>query len=146
QSQLQHLGVDMRIQPLEFAVFLNRMNSGAFDAAFFSRTEDPSPSGLAQFWGSAAIGADNAGAYRSPTFDSLFAGAAAARTRAQAQPLWRATLEQLNDDAPAIFLYAPRNNAAVHRRFQGVTIRPDSWLADVARWSVPPDRRLPRDR
>lgn len=146
QSQLQRVGVEMRIQPLEFAVFQSRMNAGQFDATFFSRTEDPSPSGLAQFWGSAAVGGDNAGAYRSPAFDSLFALAAAARTRAEARPRWRAALEQLNDDAPAIFLYSPRNNAAVHRRFAGVTIRPDSWLADVDRWSVPPDRRLPRDR
>jgi hypothetical protein len=55
-------------------------------------------------------------------------------------------LEQLNDDAPALFLFSLRNNAAIHRRFEHVTIRPDSWLATVATWSVAPDRRLPRDR
>ena len=146
QSQLQRVGVDMRIQPLEIAVFGGRMNAGAFDVVFFSRTLDPSPSELGQFWGSGAVGADNAGAYLSPAFDSLLAAAVAARTRADALPRWRAVLERLNDDVPAIFLYSPRSNAAVHRRFAGVTIRPDSWLADVARWSVPRDRRLPRDR
>ncbi len=146
QDQLRKAGAVIRIQPLELTVFDRRSHDGDFDALMFSRTLDPSPANLVQFWGSASVGGDNIGAYRSPAFDSLLAAAAAAATRAAAQPLWRAVLERLNDDAPAVFIYSPRNNAAIHQRFQHVTIRPDSWLATVATWSVAPDRRLPRDR
>jgi peptide/nickel transport system substrate-binding protein len=146
QDQLLKAGVTVRIQPLEFSVFDARMQAGDFDAAMFSRTLDPSPANLVQFWGSAAVGGDNAGAYRSPAFDALLARAASAGTRSAAEPLYHQALEMLNDDAPAIFLYSPRNNAAIHTRFQDVSIRPDSWLATVAAWSVAPDRRLPRDR
>lgn len=146
QSQLRAVGVGMRIQPLEFNVFDQRGRAGDFDALMFSRTLDPSPSSIVQFWSSAATGGDNLGAYRSPALDSMLAAASAAPNRAAAAPLWRAVLERLNDDAPALFIFSPRNNAAIHERFRNVTIRPDSWLATVATWSVAPDRRLPRDR
>jgi nickel transport system substrate-binding protein len=146
QAQLRQVGVEMRILPLEYAVFDRRMRAGDFDIVFFSRTLDPSPAMLAQFWATRAIGAENAGAYASPAFDSLVTAAAAAPDRAGALPLWRAALERLNDDAAAVFLFSPRNNAAVHRRFTHVVIRPDSWLAEAATWTVPPERRLARDR
>lgn len=145
QAQLRRVGVDMQIQPLEFNLFERRGQSGDFDALFFSRTLDPSPADLLRYWSSGGIGRDNVGAYRSPTFDSLAAAATAAPTRAAAAPLWRRALEQLNDDAPAVFVYSLRNHAALHRRFDNVTIRPDEWLATVAQWSVLLGQRLPRD-
>lgn len=146
QAQLKAVGVDVRVQPLEFNLFDRRTTSGDFDGSFFSRTLDPSPASLLQFWSSASIGRDNVGGYASPAFDSLVTAAIAASSRAAAAPLWRRALERLNDDAPGVFIYSPRNHAAVHRRLEHVSIRPDSWLATVAAWSVAPDRRLPRDR
>lgn len=146
QDQLKKVGVDVRIQPLDFPVFMQRSERGEFEAVFFSRTLEASPSTLTTDWSTGAIGGVNWGAYSSPAFDSIVAAALAARTREAAAPRFRQALEILNDDAPAVFVYSPRNNAAIHRRFENVTIRPDSWLATVAAWSVPPDRRLPRDR
>jgi len=146
QQQLREAGIDMQIQPLDYQVFADRGRRGNFDASFFSWTLDPSPAFLGQFWGSRAIGADNISGYNSPAFDSLFASAVSAPTRTEALPRWQAVLDLLNDDAPAVFLMSLHNTAAVHSRFEHVTIRPDSWLATVATWSVAPDRRLPRDR
>ncbi len=60
--------------------------------------------------------------------------------------MWRAAFEVMNKDAPAIFLYALDNVAAVHRRVAGVTIRPDSWLALLRTWRIPADRLTDRDR
>jgi peptide/nickel transport system substrate-binding protein len=146
QDQLKKIGVQVDIEPVEYAVFEDRGDRGAFDALFLSRTLDPSPANLAQFWGSAAIGHGNLGGYASPAFDSLIAAAAAASGRDQALTLYQAALGRLNEDAPAVFVYAPRNHAAFHRRITGVTIRPDSWLATAAAWSIAPGRRLPRDQ
>ena len=145
QEQLKRVGISMAIQPLEITVFTGRDRAGDFDAEMFSRTLDPSPSNLSQAWGNLA-GNDNTGGYRSAGFDSLYAAAMAAPSHDRALPLWHRLLERLNDDAPAVFLFTPKNQAAIHRRFEHVTIRPDSWLATVATWSVAPDRRLPRDR
>lgn len=146
QDQLRRVGVAVRIEPLDFAVFMQRSERGAFELVFFSRTLEASPGTLWTDWSTSAIGAVNSGGYSSPVFDSVVTAALSARTRTEATPLFRRALEILNDDAPAVFVYAPRNAAAIHRRFENVTIRPDSWLATVAAWSVAPDRRLPRDR
>ncbi len=139
QDQLRRVGVELRIQPLEFGVFDRRTAAGDFEAMFFSWTLDPSPVYLAHWWRSGAP--DNRGGYASPAFDSLFAEAAAATTRTEALPRWQRVLEQLNDDAPGVFIYSPRNHAAVARRLDGVTIRPDSWLAMVASWRLAADAR-----
>ncbi len=145
QNQLAAAGVTVKIQPIDITVFDQRTAAGDFDAMMFSRTLDPSPAVIGQFWSSQAVD-DNQGAYHSRTFDSLLAVASRTAGRDSSLPRWRAVLEQLNDDVPALFLFSPRNNAAIHRRFENVTIRPDSWLATVAAWSVAPGRRLPRDR
>ncbi len=137
QDQWRRVGVDLRIQPLEFGVFNRRTLDGDFDVMFFSWTLDPSPAILAQFWRTGS--ADNRGGYASPAFDSLYAAAAAAPTRAEALARWHRVLEHLNEDAPAVFLFSPRNQAALSRRLDGVTIRPDSWLATVATWGFAPD-------
>jgi peptide/nickel transport system substrate-binding protein len=144
QDEFRQLGVEMRIQPVEFTVMERRTLAGDFDAAFESRTIDPSPASLLQFWMPGASA--NIGAYSAPSFDSLAAAAARARTRAEAAPLWHRALEQLNDDAPAVFVFSPRNNAALNTRFENVTIRPDSWLATVTQWQVSPARSIARDR
>lgn len=144
QEQWRRVGADVRIEALDFPTFDRRGREGDFDVVFFSRTLDPTPAMLAQFWQSGA--ADNVGAYASARFDSLLAAAAAAPTRDEALPRYRAALARLADDVPAIQLYSPNNAAAVHRRFADVTIRPDSWLATVATWRVPADQRIPRDR
>lgn len=144
QAQLRRVGVDMQIQPVEFAVLEQRASRGQYEAAFLSRSLEASPSGLAGDWLSSAPG--NYARYASPAFDSLVTAAANAPSRERATPLYQAALERIVEDVPAIFLFAPRNNAVLHRRYTGVTIRPDAWLATVAEWGVPSDRRLPRDR
>ena len=146
QAQWARIGAAVDIRVVEFALFSEREAAGDFEALMFSRTLDPSPSGITQWWTSGGIGHDNAARYASARFDSLMAAATSAPTRQLALERYHAALEQLNLDAPAIFLYSPRNHAAVHRRFQHVVIRPDDWLNTVAEWSVPPDQRLPRDR
>ena len=144
QDELRRLGVDMRIQPLEFTVMERRTQTGDFDAALISRTIDPSPASLLQWWSPGAGG--NIGRYADTAFGSLSAAAMRARTRAEAAPLWRSALGRLNDEAPAVFLFSPRNNAAISTRFRNVTIRPDSWLATVTEWRVIEARHIARDR
>ena len=134
QQQLLRLGVDLRIEPLEFTAMERRTQTGDFDASFESRTIDPSPASVLQWWSAGA--ADNIGGFSDSTFAALAGAAQRAGTRAAAAPLWRRALERLNDRAPAIFLFSPRNNAAVATRIANVTIRPDAWLATVTDWRV----------
>jgi len=82
--------------------------------------------------------------YCNPALDSLIARA----TEGRGDPgrLWPEALRTLAEDAPAIFLYAPESVPLVHRRFDGVVLRPDSPWSDVWRWRVRPGDELPRDR
>lgn len=144
QNQWARVGATADIRALEFAVFDERQRAGNFEVVMFSRTLDPSPRNLAQFWASRSL--DNQSGYQSAAFDSLLEDAGRSPTPALAMPLYHEALALLNQDAPGVFLYSPRNNAIVHRRFEHVTIRPDYWLATVPTWSVAPDQRLPRDQ
>jgi peptide/nickel transport system substrate-binding protein len=146
QAQLKAIGVDMRLPPLEFNLFEQRSVRKDFDASFQARNLDASPASVLQLFGSGGAAQSNYGSYASPAFDSLARRAIDAPTRAAARPLWREALGTLNGDAPAVFLFTPPVAAALHRRFQGVRLRPDEWLAGVSEWYVPPVARLPRDR
>jgi len=109
---------------------------------------DPTPtSGIPQAWTRAGFGVFNYGRYENPAFERLVDHAVAATAnRVDAKRTWRAAIEVLNQDAPAVFLFAPGNVAAIDRRVTDVTIRPDSWLALLHTWRIPADRLTPRDR
>ena len=135
------------IDELEPSVVNQRVATGKFDAAILSRSNDPSPSsGIAQTWTRAGFGGSNFGRYYSPEFERVVDLAVTAASRDKAKPLWRAAMETLNADAPAIFLYALDNVAAVHKRVDNVQLRPDSWAAVLRTWRIPPDRLIDRDR
>ncbi len=148
QDELRGLGVDVHIDELEISVMQQRARAGQFDALLQSWNTDPTPSSsVAQTWTRAGLGGSNFGRYHNPAFDRLLERAASgAASREDARRAWRAAIELLNDDAPAVFLYAPGNVAAVHRRVTDVAIRPDSWLALVRTWRIPADRLTDRDR
>lgn len=125
QQQLRQVGIDLVLQPFEFPIWLERRNAGQFDIDFSATTQDPSPSGLTQGW--SCGGGTNAAHYCNPTVDSLIERAIVSSDRAA--DAWHAALRQIEDDAPAAFMYAPSFVYAVHRRFGNVTIRPESsWL------------------
>jgi peptide/nickel transport system substrate-binding protein len=147
QEAFRTVGVQMEIDEVEPSVFQERVASGRFDAALFGWSTDPSPSsGLVQLWTRSGFGGSNHLRYDNPAYDQLVERATGGVvTRDQARATWRRAIEMLNDDAPAIFLFAPDNVAAIHSRVADVKIRPDSWWALVRTWRIPPDRLIDRD-
>jgi peptide/nickel transport system substrate-binding protein len=147
QEEYRTIGVHVEVDELEPSVVDQRVKTGNYDTAILSRSNDPSPSsGIAQSWTRAGFGLSNFGRYYNPEFERLVDRAVTASTRDQARPQWRAALETLNADAPAVFLYALDNIAAVHKRVDSVQFRPDSWAARLRTWRIPPDRLIDRDR
>jgi peptide/nickel transport system substrate-binding protein len=147
QEQFRRIGVGVQIDEVEFSVFSQRARAGQFDALLQTWNTDPTPSsGINQTWTQGGIGRSNYLRYASPAFDRLVEEASSTFDRAQAKRTWRAALELINQDAPAVFLYALENVAAVDRRVANVTIRPDSWWALVRQWRIPPERLTDRDR
>jgi peptide/nickel transport system substrate-binding protein len=147
QETFRAMGVDVALDEVDYPLFIERARTGRFDALVNVWTTDPTPSsGIPQTWTQAGLGRSNYQRYENAAFDSLVDRAISAPTRDQARRLWRRAIELLNQDAPAVFLFATENVAAVHRRFVNVTIRPDSWLALLRTWRVPADRLTDRDR
>jgi peptide/nickel transport system substrate-binding protein len=132
QQQLRQVGIDLVLQQFDFPIWFEHRTAGRFDIDFSSSTQDPSPSGLSQGW--SCKGATNAAHYCNPVVDSLIDRAIASREGAR--QAWQTALRLIEDDAPAAFMYAPSYVFAVHRRFQNVTIRPESSWLQLWKWTV----------
>ncbi len=145
QEQLRAVGVELVIDEMDDPAMAERLSAGTFDAALESWQTDPTPtSGVPQIWSKG--GGANYGGYANPAFDRAVATAANAQTLSAARAAWVAAFTTLAQDAPAIMLYALDNVAAVDSRVTDVQLRPDSWMALVRNWRIPPDRLNERDR
>ena len=60
--------------------------------------------------------------------------------------VWREAVTRISEDYPAIFIAAPVAMTAVHRRFEHVTLRPESVWSEIWKWRVKPGAQLDRDR
>jgi peptide/nickel transport system substrate-binding protein len=145
QDQWRRVGVDLGITSLEFNAVLARAEAGRFDLFFGALAQDPSAASLTDTWSGRAIGGLNYGRYANPDVDALMDDATSVADGARAVELWQQALTLLTDDAPAVWIYVPRAQAAVHRRLQGVSIRPDQWSASLWQWTVDPRQALDRD-
>ena len=125
QEQLRALGIRIELVRLEGAVWNERRTRGDFDIDFSSVLQDPTPSGLTQGW--SCSGGTNVAKYCNPTVDSLLERAISDPSGGGAT--WQAALRQIEEDAPAVFMYAPLNVYPVSRRLHDVQLRPESpWL------------------
>ncbi len=136
QAMWQAVGAAVTVTAVEFPVFQERLAGGQFDSYIGAWLDEPSPRGLADQWTRAGWDALNYGHYANPAFDALFARAGRAHEVADARNLYREAMDTLNTDAPAVFLYAPANQAVVSRRLQGVEIDPYSWASGLRHWDA----------
>src|SRR5881296_1923082 len=147
QETFRTIGAEVQLDEVDLGLFSERARTGRFDAVLYTWNTDPTPSScIPQTWTQAGLGRSNHGRCVNPAFDRLADRAVGAMNSAEARRLWRTAIEVLNQDAPAIFLFAPDAVAGAHRRITDVTIRPDSWLALLRTWRIPGDRLTDRDR
>jgi peptide/nickel transport system substrate-binding protein len=138
QAMWREVGAAVTVTTVDFPVFQERLGDGRFDTYIGAWLDEPSPRGLAEQWTRAGWGALNFGHYANPAFDSLFGLASRTADLSKSRGLYREAMDTLNADAPALFLYAPANLAAVSRRIEGLEIDPYSWLSGLRRWRVSP--------
>jgi peptide/nickel transport system substrate-binding protein len=148
QDQLRRIGAQVDFDVIDPQAYTPRMFGGDFDAIMGSYSTDPTVSGTKQNWGSAGIGENgqNYFHYSNPKVDALLDSATTAFDPAKSRAYSSRAFQAIVDDYPAIWLY---DNVAVHavsRRFDLAPIRADEWWANLADWSVPPNKRIDRDR
>lgn len=138
QPMWRRLGVDMRIESLEFPAFMARLGQGDFDAAVMAIGADLQPSGIIGVWGSAAsrqLGGPNFGSYRSIEFDRAVNVAAGIANPVAARSAYRDAYRIILNDAPAVWLFEPYTLSAIARDITPVGVRPDGWWVRLADWT-----------
>lgn len=145
QERWRQLGIKVNIQLFDFPVWQERRNAGQFDVDMGFALMDPTPSGWSFSWSCATVGKprQNVGSYCNPAIDSLLAAAAVSRN---AVPIYRRIIGLIREDAPAVFLSAPANLVAVHRRYANRPFRSDMLWLGLREWTVAPGLQQPRDR
>jgi peptide/nickel transport system substrate-binding protein len=136
QEAWRKIGVNATVTTVEFPVFQERLAKGRFDSYIGAYLDEPSPRGLADQWTRSGWTAINYGHYANPRFDSLLKAASEDENAGSAKRRWREAMDTLNGDAPAIFLYALANVAAVSRRLNSMEIDPYSWASGLSRWRL----------
>jgi peptide/nickel transport system substrate-binding protein len=138
QEQWRRAGAEVNIESLEGNTFGARMEDRKFDAALNGWHIDPTPSSVREEWASSEIkkGGYNSTSYRNPEFDAVIDSAVREANASRSVALYRRAYRILTDDAPAMWIYELRNVHGVSPRIKVAGIRPDSWWASLADWSV----------
>jgi peptide/nickel transport system substrate-binding protein len=148
QEQLRQAGVKMDVEQLEFPALMEKATKRAFDITINQLNTQPSPGAVLGSWGiggSRASGGNNAGSYENPTFDANVDSALASFDPAKRRAFFTTAYNTIIQDAPAIWLAEPSPTVGYHSRLQLATLRPDAWWIHIPEWSIPADKRIPRD-
>ncbi|HEY7682373.1 MAG TPA: peptide ABC transporter substrate-binding protein [Gemmatimonadales bacterium] len=139
QEQWRGVGAAVTVTAVDFPVFIERLGKGKFDSYIGAWLDEPSARSIAEQWTEAGIGDLNYGRYVNRAFDRQLKEAVATDDVSRARRAWRAAFDTLNADAPALFLYAPVNVAAVARRVEGLSVNPYEWLGGLSAMSLKPE-------
>ena len=145
QEQLKQVGVGVTPVNVDFGVMRDRTEHRRFHASLMLWNDDPTPSSIRQTFTAAGIGGSNYRGYRNPEFDRLVALAVAEFDPVRARARWREAYALINQDVPGVWLAAPIQFGAVHRRLENVSLRADQWSATLWTWRVAPGQAIPRD-
>jgi len=149
QEQFRKLGAQVDINQIDGQPpYLALRAAGDFDAMMDGFSPDPSPSGIKQSWSTSGIGkaGQNALLYSNPKVDAELDSVGTAFTPLMMRQHASRAFRQIIDDAPAIWLYDMVVVNAASRRINVTGMRSDGWWANIADWTIPPDKRIDRDR
>ncbi|MGE5278914.1 MAG: ABC transporter substrate-binding protein [Acidobacteriota bacterium] len=142
-GELGRAGVRARLRPLEWAAFVERLDSGSFEAASLASSAsdpnpDPYPSWHSSQWPPRGL---NSGYYRNPEADRLMEEARREPDEARRIALYHRLHRIFRDDAPAVFVVNATKKYALRRRLRSVETSPlgpfGVWPGPLAWWAEP---------
>ena len=148
QEQLRQAGVKVDVDQLDLPVMVEKMRKRSFDATIGAWNTQPSPGAVRGSWGtggSRASSGNNFGSYENPVFDAYVDSAVSSFDPAKRKAYFTTAYETIIQDAPAIWLAEPSPTVGYHSRLQVGTLRSDAWWIHIPEWSIPADKRIPRD-
>jgi peptide/nickel transport system substrate-binding protein len=148
QEQLRRVGIEVKLDEMEFATFSSRQRARQFDAILSAWTLGSTPASVRVTWtGNAARpGGLNYGAYSNPRFDAFIDSALATVDVDRAREYYRRANQVIIDDAPAVWIYEPRKVLAIQRRIRTPPMRPNAWWLGIGEWQIHENEMIRRDR
>ena len=143
QRQLGAVGIEMKIQVVEWSVLLKEfIHPRRFDAVLMGWNLALDPDIFDIFHSSRRRpGQFNFVSYNSPEADRLLEEGRAEFDQSKRGEIYRHLHRLIYDDQPYAFLYTSESLSVLHDRFQGVTPGKAGIGHDFVRWYVPADRR-----
>jgi len=145
QKNLKDVGIELDIQFLEWASFLEKLKSKDFDVCTLSWAM-PLESDPHQIWHSSFGGKDSRGSnhvsFNNPQADELIEKMRVTIDPQERQRVAHAFHRLLDSEQPYMFLFCPMDFGVYHQRFRGVKwyrLRPGFELTE---WYVPKDEQV----
>lgn len=120
QDALAKAGIIMEIQPMEWSIYLEKLETFDFDMFYVVFSTDPALEDFSQLWKTTS--ASNFTGFGNPAIDSLIDAINTTLYDEQRKTLVHQFQEEIHREVPYIFLWTPQNRIAIHQRFTNLHI------------------------
>jgi len=141
QQRLKQIGIKVNVRLIEWSAFIeNFINKRQFDAVILGWSLTPEPDQYT-IWHSSQTGARqfNFLSYNNATVDEALVKATHTFDQHQRKQWYDIMQQEIYNDVPMVFLYAPYSLPAVHKRIQGIKPAPAGISYNSEFWYVPQD-------
>ena len=139
QQRLKAVGIAVKVQLVEWSAFIeNFINKRRFDAVILGWSLSPEPDQYS-LWHSSQTGARqfNFLSYHNDLVDAALVAATRTFDRKQRKRFYDQVQQELYDDVPVVYLFAPESTPAIHRRIHGIKPAPAGIGYNSEHWFVP---------
>ncbi|MES0370739.1 MAG: peptide-binding protein [Mariprofundaceae bacterium] len=139
QHRLKQVGIKIDVRLVEWSAFIeNFINKRNFEAVLLGWSLSPDPDQY-NIWHSSQTGARqfNFLTYSNPKVDAALVDATRTFDKAERKKFYNIVQEEIYNDVPMIFLYAPYSLPAMHKRIYGIDPAPAGIGHNSEKWYVP---------
>lgn len=141
QHRLKKVGVKVDVRLVEWSAFIeNFINKRNFEAVLLGWSLSPDPDQY-NIWHSSQTGERqfNFLTYSNPKVDEALIAATRTFDKAERKKYYDIVQEEIYQDVPMVFLYAPYSLPAIHKRIHGIDPAPAGIGHNSEKWFVPLD-------
>lgn len=141
QHRLKKVGVKVDVRLVEWSAFIeNFINKRNFEAVLLGWSLSPDPDQY-NIWHSSQTGERqfNFLTYSNPKVDEALIAATRTFDKAERKKHYDIVQEEIYQDVPMVFLYAPYSLPAIHKRIHGIDPAPAGIGHNSEKWFVPQD-------
>ncbi|MFC1536706.1 peptide-binding protein [Pseudomonadota bacterium] len=139
QHRLKTVGIKVNVRLVEWSAFIeNFINKRNFEAVLLGWSLSPDPDQY-NIWHSSQTGARqfNFLTYNNPKVDEALIAATQTFDKAERKKHYDIVQQEIYNDVPMVFLYAPYSLPAMHKRIHGIDPAPAGIGHNSEKWYVP---------